>query len=79
MLKIWAPRYHDRKVLVARYKIPCGRGIDLEITNGACKGFYYASPELIAKSPIESMRTKNGGSIQVRAIALDELERTDND
>lgn len=79
MIKIWAPRYHDRKVLVARYKLPCGTGVDLEIQKGACKGFYHASSELIAKSPIESMRTKSGGTIQVRAIPLDELERKKND
>lgn len=78
MIQIWQPRYHDRKVLVAEYKIPHGAGIDIEITQGAMKGQYHATHETIMASKLESMKCKSGGTIGVRAIPLDLLERKDS-
>ena len=75
MIRIWQPRYHDRKVLVARYKCACGQGIDIEIMRGAMKGIYHATNETIIKSPIEKMRTRDGNTMSVRAISMDELIR----
>ena len=75
MIKIKSPRYHDRKLLVARYRIPCGKGIDVEIMYGAYKGIYHIPSDVICKSPIEQMKTRNGGKIAMRAISLDDLER----
>lgn len=78
MIKIKAPRYHDRKVLVARYKIPCGGGVDIEILNGAMKGIYHASNDVIVSSPIEPMKCRNGSTISMRAISIDALERKES-
>ena len=75
MIKIKEPRYRDRKVLVARYRLACGSGADIEIMKGAMKGVYHASNETIINSDIESMKCRNGSTMQVRAIPLDLLER----
>ena len=75
MIKIWQPRWRDRRVLIARYKIPAGQDFEIEITTGSAKGIYKVSNKLICESPIEPMETKQGKTIQMRAVALDELER----
>lgn len=75
MIKIKEPRYRDRKVLVARYRIPCGGGVTIEILKGSYKGVYKVSNEDICSSDIESMQTRNGTTISMRAIPLDKLER----
>lgn len=75
MIKIKEPRYRDGVVLVARYKIPCGGDITLEIEKGARAGIYKVKHEDIIKSPLEQLKTRAGKSIQVRAISLEKLER----
>lgn len=79
MIVIKQPRYRDRTVLVARYKIPCGKGITIKILEGAYKGIYKVSSDVICASPIETMSTRYGKTISMRAIGLDNLERTDDD
>ena len=76
-IKIWQPRYRDNSCLVARFRIPCGRGINVEILKGARKGLYKVSSEDICSSPIETMRTKAGKFIEMRAIPLDKLVRVE--
>lgn len=78
MIKIWEPRWRDRTVLIARYKIPCGADFQIEIVKSAAKGLYRVTNELVCKSPIETMKTKSGKTIQMRAVPLDELERLEN-
>lgn len=75
MITIKSPRYHDRTLLIARYKIPCGKGVTVEITNGSYKGIYNVSNEAICSSPIENMTTRYGRKISMRAVPLDKLER----
>lgn len=79
MIKIKEPRYRDRRVLVARYRIPCGAGITIQILKGAYKGTYKVSNDVICDAPIEAMQTRAGASISMRAISLDELERVEDD
>ena len=38
MIEIRAPRYRDRSVLLAKYRLTCGKGVDVKILNGAYKG-----------------------------------------
>ena len=59
MITINQPRYHDRKVLIARYRIPCGGGVNVRILYGAYKGDYHISSETICKSPVEQMKTRS--------------------
>lgn len=75
MIEIRAPRYRDRVVLLAKYRLPCGAGVDVKILYGAYKGIYHVSNKAICESPIEPMTTKHGKQIQMRAVPLDKMER----
>lgn len=74
-IMIKAPRYRDRSVLLAKYKLSCGQGATVQILEGAYKGLYYVSNENICNSPIETMKTKSGKEMLMRAVPLDKLER----
>lgn len=73
MITIKSPRYHDRKVLLARYRLPCGKDVEIEILYGAYKGKYKVTNTVICKSALEIMQTRNGNKIAMRAVNLDEL------
>lgn len=75
MIEIIEPRYHDRCVLIARYKIPCGKDIQIKILRGAYKGVYSIKNDVIIKSPVEGMMTKSGKMMSVRAVPIDKMER----
>lgn len=75
MINIIEPRYHDRCVLIARYKIPAGSDIQVNILQGAYKGVYNIKNEDICKSPVEGMMTKTGKLMSVRAVPIDKMER----
>ena len=77
MIIIKSPRYRDRTVFLARYKLPCGQDVKVKITDGAYKGIYKVSNEVIINSPIEGMETKQGKIIAMRAIPLDAMERVE--
>jgi len=77
MITIKSPRYRDRTVLLARYRLPCGQDIKVKITEGAYKGIYNVPNKVICQSPIEGMETKQGKIIAMRAIPLDAMERVD--
>lgn len=75
MIIIRSPRYRDRTVLLARYRLPCGQDVKVKITEGAYKGIYKVTNDIICKSPIEGMETKQGNIIAMRAVPLDAMER----
>lgn len=75
MIEIKSPRYHDRVVLLARYRLAGGYDATVKILYGAYKGVYKVSNEVICRSPIETMHTRSGLAIQMRAVSLDDLER----
>ena len=77
MITIKSPRYRDRTVLLARYRLPAGRDVNVKITEGAYKGVYKVPNEVICNSPIEGMETKQGKIIAMRAIPLDAMERVE--
>lgn len=77
MITIKSPRYRDRTVLLARYRLPCGKDVEVKITEGAYKGVYKVSNDVICNSPIEGMETKQGKIIAMRAIPLDAMERVE--
>ena len=78
MIEIRAPRYHDRVVLIANYKIVLGYPVKIRILYGAYKGVYNIPSKVLATSPLEPMQTKQGNTIVMRAVPLDALERIDN-
>lgn len=70
--KIWQPRWRDRCVLIAKYKV--GKHNVIVFTNApSLKGEWYASRETIEKYKTEEMQTKNGSTITVYPVPLDEL------
>ena len=75
MIEIRAPRYRDRVVLLAKYRLTCGRGVDVKILNGAYKGTYHVTYKTICESPIEQMTTKQGKQIAMRVVPLGKMER----
>lgn len=75
MIIIKSPRYRDRTVLLARYRLPCGQDVKVKITEGAYKGVYKVSNNTICNSPIEGMETRQGKIIAMRVIPLDSMER----
>lgn len=77
MIKIKAPRYRDRSVLLARYRIPCGQDVDVEIQTGAFKGVYKVANETLCKAPIEGLETNQGKIIAVRVVPIDAMERVE--
>ena len=77
MIIIKSPRYRDRTVLLARYRLPCGQDVTVKITEGAYKGVYKVSNDVICNSPIEGMETKQGKMVAMRAIPLDAMERVE--
>lgn len=77
MITIKSPRYRDRTVLLARYRLPCGKDVEVKITEGAYAGIYKISNDVICNSPIEGMETKQGKTIAMRAVPLDAMERVE--
>lgn len=78
-IQVWEPRYRDMAVLVARFKIPAGGDINVEIMRGARKGLYHVTNESICSSPIEFMQTKSGKKLEMRAIPFSKLERIEDE
>ena len=75
MIRVKSIRYHDRRLLLARYRLPAGQDVKVEILTGSYKGIYKVKSEVICSSPIEVMRTRNGQQISMRAIDIDRIDR----
>lgn len=75
MIEIRAPRYRGRAVLLAKYRLPRGTGVDVKILYGAYKGVYHVTNKTICESPVELMTAKQGEQIAMRAVPLDKMER----
>ena len=75
MIEIWEPRYRDRSVLIAAYKVPDRGDVDVEITRGYYKGKYRIDGDTVRSARSEQMDTKKGGTVEVKIVGLDKLER----
>lgn len=67
-IEIWQPRWHDRKVLIAKHKVATHNKI-VFTKSPTMKGEYYASKDTITKYPTES-----NGKIECYAVPVGELE-----
>lgn len=70
---VWEPRWHDKTVLVADYRLFDHNQIQI-----GHKDFpepFYLTAERARQFPLEDMKTKTGGTVAVRAIPLAELEK----
>lgn len=69
VIDIWQPRWKDRRILIAKFKV----GQHNEVTFSKTKslpGTYYLSGETIKKYPLET-----NGRIACYAVHMDELEK----
>lgn len=66
-IEIWAPRYHDRRVLINPLRVKEHNVIALTRAN-SLNGLYYLSGKTIRKYPKSS-----NGSIKCFAVKLDDL------
>ena len=78
VLDIFEPRYRDNTVLLARYKLPAGQDVKVSIKKGAYKGLYKVTNETICHSAIETINSRSGRPIQMRAVSLDAMERIED-
>lgn len=78
-IMIKEPRYRDRSCLLARYRLPPGQDVHVEIEKGAYKGKYLVRTEVICSSPIETMMSRRGNAVSMRAIPLDKMERIEDE
>lgn len=67
-ITVWEPRYHDRTILIACYKVANNNTI--KITKGAYKGKYKLSGIAARSYPKES-----NGTIMCYAVPIDKLQR----
>ena len=78
MIEIFEPRYRDRTVLIAAYKVRAGdESTKIKILKGYYAGDYIIDSEVIKGASREKMKTKRGGEITVLVIPLDKLEKVE--
>ncbi len=72
MIDIWNPRWHDRKVLIAKYKVRTGLN-EIRFTKApSLKGkIFVLSGATIKNYPLET-----NGKIDCYAVPLDEFEES---
>lgn len=68
LIEIWQPRWKDRRVLIAKYKVANDNKIVFTKARSLDRE-YYMSGEKIRSYPLES-----NGKIPCYAVPLDELE-----
>jgi hypothetical protein len=71
--EILNPRWHDRQVLLADYKISTHNAITFPKAN-SMPGEYYISGISAKKYPTQPMKTKNGAIMTMRVVSIDALE-----
>jgi hypothetical protein len=70
MITIWNPRWHDRKVLIAKYRVMNGPNVIRFTKAKSLKDKDYTMPgEQIRTYPLET-----NGKIPCYAVPLDELQ-----
>lgn len=72
-ITVFEPRYRDRVVLLAKYRLPKDDLIQVKITKGAYKGLYEVKAEDIRAAKSETMMSKQGQPIAMKAVPLDKL------
>jgi hypothetical protein len=70
MIEIWQPRWHDRKVLIATFKVDPGDNVVIFTKTKSLPGRFHISAEKIRQCPVES-----NGRIDCYAVPLSYLEK----
>lgn len=74
-IEIYSPRYHDRTVLLAGWRISTGHPANIRIKYGAYKGNYVAPWKALKEATVTKMKTKTGRLMEMLVVPLDSLER----
>ena len=69
MIRIWAPRWHDRTVLVAKYKVRDGNNDIMFIKTPSRKGIV----DKLNGATIRSYPVKSNGKIDCYVVPLSEF------
>lgn len=72
-LEIWSQRYHDRKALVASWKIQTHNRITFKSASMAGRE-YYISGQDIRKCELVDMKAKSGNTVKMYAVPLEKLQ-----
>lgn len=72
-IRVWEPRWSTRDVLIADYKIEAHNEINIDWHEFPDP--IYLSGERARTFPLEDMKTKNGSTIKMRAIPIDEIKK----
>ena len=72
MIEIYAPRWRDRVVLIAKYKVTPGANKVRFTKAGSYNGIYNVDSSVIYKSPLDT-----NGRIDCYAVPFSELERVE--
>lgn len=75
MVEINQPRYRDRVVLIGVWKWSRGYDMPLRIKYGSYAGDYIVPNKAIAEAPLETILSKKGKSLTMKAVPLDLLEK----
>lgn len=68
-IQIWQPRWHDRVILIAKYKVGTHNEITFTKAKSSYPDKYYLSGKTIQSYPLET-----NGKIACYAVPVDELE-----
>lgn len=79
MIEVYEPRYHDRTVLLANWKIAQGYPAEVRIKSGSYKGDYIVPWSALAYASITNIKSRQGKKIPMRVVKLDDLERMGED
>ena len=73
MIEIWEPRYRDKTVLLAQYRLRSDEDVSIKIVKGYYAGNYKVRADDIRNAERETMKTKKGGEITVVIVPLEKL------
>lgn len=76
MIEVWAPRYRNMTVLLARDKLVAGKDAEVEITKSkAYNGKYIVSAKDLEEAEDELMKTKAGFMKPMKSVPFEKLRR----
>lgn len=72
-MTIYSPRWHDRVVLIATFRVGEHNIIEMPRASKNWVGEWYVSGEDVRQSPKEKLKTKQGRLMDMYAVPLDKL------
>lgn len=70
-IEILEPRWHDRKLLIANWKI--SKDNQIVINHHDFPEPFYASGDKLRSYPLQNVKSNQGNEVQMRVVSIDEL------